>query len=421
MNKADKERISKYLVKHKAKSYHIATPVPIGCNICIVIPCHNEPDLIATLESLCQCQTLNYPIEVIIVVNQAQEDEGTNVSVQNAKTVEQFNRWTGTHSFDHLNFHLIEAMDLPKKEAGVGLARKIGMDEALRRFSSIDSNGTIVCLDADCTVSNGYLSAINQEFVNTDAGIGEVYYEHQFELEDETKLRQGIINYELFLRYYVEGLKKAGFSNAIQTVGSCMLVKALVYAKHGGMNKRKAGEDFYFLHKIVPHEKFITVKGGTVFPSCRTSDRVPFGTGKAQQDWLDSNSDTYFTYDPVVFQLLKEVNDTIRSLFENGVELWLDQLSNNTKQFFVAHHYQDKITLILSNCKSIGQFFNQFYIWFDGFLCMKFVHYMRDQHYPNIEIGEAVRKLSYWEGSLIEMLYTYREKDKRSEPGSSGI
>ena len=40
---------------------------------------------------------------------------------------------------------------------GVGLARKTGMDEAVRRFDIINNpEGVILSLDADCTVEHNY-------------------------------------------------------------------------------------------------------------------------------------------------------------------------------------------------------------------------------------------------------------------------
>ncbi len=35
-------------------------------------------------------------------------------------------------------------------------------------------------------------------------------------------------------------------------VGSALAVKALQYVKAGGMNRKQAGEDFYFVQKLVP-------------------------------------------------------------------------------------------------------------------------------------------------------------------------
>lgn len=393
MAKLSATHIDNYFKRFALRETLIPEAIDPSCEIIIVIPCHNEPDLIGTLKSLLKCRMPSTPVEVIVVVNQKAGSEQLLLGKQNAETIELFKVWNEQLKNEALQFHIIEALDMPAKHAGVGLARKIGMDEALRRFDSIGVNGTIVCLDADCRVSENYLIAIAKEFTQSSAGLGEVHFEHQFELEHDKNLRNGIINYELFLHYYVEGLKKAGFPNAIQTIGSCMLVKASTYAKHGGMNKRKAGEDFYFLHKIIPHEEFIEVASATVYPSCRTSDRVPFGTGKAQQDWLDQETQEYMTYDPRVFYELKSLLDVVKSFYTDDIKAVIQQLSEVPKDFIHQHSYVEKISLIKSNCKSLEQFKKQFFIWFDGFLCMKFVHFARDHYYPNRLIIDSVNTL----------------------------
>ena len=232
--------IKNYFKRFADQKPIIEKPISSLTEMIIVIPCHNEPDLLGTLDSLLACELPDCRIEVIVVVNEAERPK-SKINTQNQQTIEEFHTWKKLNSFKVIEFHLIEALSLPKKHAGVGSARKIGMDEALRRLVSIDQTGSIICLDADCRVSSTYLKAIYEDFHLTNCGIGEIHYEHRFELEEEQMLREGIINYELHLRYYVDGLKKAGFPNSIQTVGSCILVKSDTYAKHGGMNKRKAG------------------------------------------------------------------------------------------------------------------------------------------------------------------------------------
>lgn len=335
-----------------------------------------------------------------------------DVKQTNEKTLFRFQKWQSQNPLPMLQFHLTEAFDQPMKNAGVGLARKVGMDEAVRRFSSIGVNGTIVCLDADCTVSKNYLDAIHEEFVSRDAGIGVMNFEHHYEKENDKNLREGITNYELFLRYYVEGLRQSLFPNAIHTIGSCMLVKAAIYAKHGGMNKKKAGEDFYFLHKIVPHEKFITIEKGAVYPSCRTSDRVPFGTGKAQQDWLNKEDKIYLTYDPKVFEDLKMLNESIEFMYRLEYDRWIIQMPNTIQGFFEVHGYYEKLNSIKANCRTFDQFKKQFYVWFDGFLCLKFIHYARDTFYSNIPLINAAGDIINSESAdPSDLLKLYRDLD----------
>lgn len=387
------KHIEKYFRRFASREPLISQPIDRACQMIVVIPCHNEPDLIGTLDSLLDCKVPGAPVEVIIVVNQGELND-SKVSAQNKRTIDAFEEWNELAKTTYYGFHLIQALDMPKKHAGVGLARKVGMDEALRRFASIGIDGSIICLDADCRVSKNYLTEIEEKFGWSTAGLGEVHFEHLYQFEGNEKLRKGIVNYELFLRYYVEGLKYSGFPFAIQTIGSCMLVKASTYAKHGGMNKRKAGEDFYFLHKIIPHEAFIEVKDARVYPSCRTSDRVPFGTGKAQQDWLDQGSAEYTTYDPRIFEELKALLSVIDDFFEKTGQEVINLLPEIPRTFIQSHGYDRKIDLIKTNCKHPEQFRKQFFIWFDGFICMKFIHFVRDNYFKNIPIKQAIASLA---------------------------
>jgi hypothetical protein len=136
----------------------------------------------------------------------------------------------------------------------------------------------IACFDADCTCDPNYLAATENFFQSQPSAPGaSIYFEHPLDGEN----REPIALYELHLRYYVEALRYAGFPHAYHTIGSSMAARADPYFKQGGMNKRKAGEDFYFLHKIIPLGGFGEINDTRVIPSPRASHRVPFGTGRA--------------------------------------------------------------------------------------------------------------------------------------------
>ncbi|MFT5619111.1 MAG: cellulose synthase/poly-beta-1,6-N-acetylglucosamine synthase-like glycosyltransferase, partial [Arenicella sp.] len=129
--------------------------------IIITIPCHNELDLLGTLQSLKNCQPSVNPIEVIVGVN-AGVNSSEEIHQQNLQTKKEFELWITGNETELLKFHLVYTDDLPKKHAGAGLARKIIMDEAFYRFSSNQTDGLIVCLDADCRVSPNYLLCLEE-------------------------------------------------------------------------------------------------------------------------------------------------------------------------------------------------------------------------------------------------------------------
>ncbi len=156
------------------------------------------------------------------------------------------------------------------------------MDEAVRRFNLLNKpDGIILNLDADCRVKNNYFTAVFGEMHNRkDRTACSIYFEHPISgNEFSEEVYRSIILYELHLRYYLQGLAFTGFPYVHHTVGSAIAIKALPYIKAGGMNRRMAGEDFYFIQKLLPAGGFFNLNQTTVYPSPRSSARVPFGTG----------------------------------------------------------------------------------------------------------------------------------------------
>ena len=131
---------------------------------------------------------------------------------------------------------------------------------------------------------------------------------------------EGIAHYELYLRYYLLGLRYARFPHAYHTVGSSMAVRAWAYAKQGGMNRRQAGEDFYFLNKIIALGGFTELCGTTVVPSARRSHRVPFGTGRAMTEWLAGIDRYQRVFSPELFEELRAVFSAIPDWFDDPRE-----------------------------------------------------------------------------------------------------
>jgi hypothetical protein len=394
-----KSTIQTYLNKFSTTTKLIKEPIVDDVKTIIVIPSYKEEELEQTLLSLTQCDQPQFPYEIIVVLNSAEGDlEAHNFHDQ------QFAKFNRSFNIQHLKFIITAA---PPKHAGVGLARKIGMDEAVRRFSEIEFDGMIVCLDADCTVSKNYLTdlekiATHPENYNTVC----LHYEHDLEKQENPELLEGIIHYESFLRYYKEALMFSGFPYPYHTVGSSMAVKTSIYCKAGGMNKRKAGEDFYFLHKCFPYGKTIELNSVLVYPSCRTSDRVPFGTGRSQLNFLKERKEE--TYN---FQTFKD----LKILFESDLsEKSIRNFPTPLKIFLEENDLEGKLKEIKANTTSAEQFKKRFFVWFDGFMVLRFVHEMRDKHYQNEKINIGLKKLLDQETELKteEYLLLMRTKQK---------
>ena len=375
-----------YLNKFSNTTKLINDTINNNCKQIVIIPSYCEPELEKTLNSLLDCEPTKFITEVIIVLNCALGDEEAKHFHQSQKKEleQKFNK----HS--KLNFYFILVDCLPPKHAGVGLARKIGMDEAIRRFNEINFDGLLVCFDGDCVVNKNYLIELEKyasvpESYNTIC----LHFEHDLTTEQDETLNKGIIYYELFLRYYKESLGYCGFPYSFHTIGSSMAVKATIYCKAGGMNKRKAGEDFYFLTKVFPYGKIIELNTAIVYPSARISTRVPFGTGRAQQNFIEKQNEEYATYAFRSFEDLKQVFATDLYATEFDFNIFPQTL----KQFLPEAVLKNKLTEIKNNTTSKQQFQKRFFDWFDGFMILKFVHFVRDNYYSNASISQEVSSL----------------------------
>lgn len=419
--KTFREKISFYQQRFGYQPAQIEAPLHPETQLIVVIPCYDEPDLVGTLQSLAACDQPQAPVEVIVVINQGVNAPQESIA-QNQQTTQQAQAWVTTNTTEWLTVHIMQAHDLPKKSAGVGLARKIGMDEARYRFGVTGVNGGIVCLDADCRVASNYLQALEQAFAQ---GIqsASIHFEHRPDVSDV--LHQGIVQYELFLRYYVSALRWAGFPYAYHTIGSSMAVRAHIYALSGGMNRRKAGEDFYFLHKIAPLGKYYEISQTTVYPSSRTSHRVPFGTGKAQQKWLDNAQTLLPTYDPQTFIDLKELLSCTTQLFEQTneeIKQTYQAFPASIQAFFGWEEFIVQVQDIRQKTATLESFLKRWYHWLDGFKLLKYVHFVRDHHYPEIPINAASQQLlalleheSPQDAESSTLLEVYRNIDRSHE------
>lgn len=330
--------------------------------IAVVVPCFNEPDVVGALRSLRACERPVSGVEVIVVVN-ASADAAPEVKAQNRRSAEQARPYA----------HVLEFPDLPPKHAGVGLARKIGMDEALHRLADVGKlwDGIIVNFDADCLCDANYLCAIEAHFDKYSATPGcSIYFEHPPGPADL---------YELHLRYYVQALRFANFPCAFHTVGSCMAVRAQVYMEQGGMNKRKAGEDFYFLQKVIALGNYTDLVTTRVIPSGRESDRVPFGTGRAIGDYLCGK--------PMQTYPLEAFLD-LKAFFAD-----IEHPPAAMTQFLARLNFTAKLGEIRRNTATPAAFRDRFFRWFNGFMVMKWIHFARDNLYGPRPIPDEAERL----------------------------
>jgi len=402
---------------------------PLGkrASLFVVIPCYNEPDILTTLNSLAACFPPIVDVSVLVVINDS-EDAPEDAIEQNISTLNSIREWKLEHKNLFFDVQRVYAKALPRKWAGVGWARKIGMDEAVKLVIKNNiPDGIIVSFDADSTVSPNYFLAIESVFKENPAfNFFTIHFEHPYANKELSPLiREGIIRYELHMRYFRNAMQWSGYPHAIHTVGSSFALKASAYVKQGGMNRRKAGEDFYFLHKLVLLGDYGNISSTTVFPAARQSDRVPFGTGAAMKKWCEGSSELDVTYSLEVFSQLKplfvqpsqfwkmmpaEIDDTLGSLHP-----LLQSFCNKTG-------IATEILELSDNCSNTKVFERRFFHLLNAFWILKYLNFSHEGSFNKADLqSESVSLLQHIGiqagdiPSIEKILEIFRNLDKRNQ------
>jgi len=382
-----------YLSKNLFLLPRIIKPLPLAglSSFIVIIPAYLEEGLLKTLISLKNAKKPAGQVIILTIINYSESDTQNNKKINHRLFLET-EKWCREHSEAGKLFYVYEAKDLPQKHAGAGLARKIGMDWAVTVFDSENNpDGIILSMDADTLVEENYFTAVEEAFHgDTAAGGCTISFLHAVEGDEfPDEVYRAVINYELHLRYFKNMLALTGFPYAYYTLGSCFGVKAEVYVRSGGMNRKKGGEDFYFLHKIFPHDKFIEIKTTTVYPSPRPSLRVPFGTGPAIYKILQSGDGKMITYNPKGFDDLRKFFGHVNNFFYSE-EYIPFEFSPALKDFLTDNDFSGKIREIRDNTASPDSFRKRFFLWFDGLMVVK---YLNSVTYPKVDVNEAVYEL----------------------------
>ncbi len=446
-----------YLQKHAIRPpLFLKEPDP-QLNTIITIPAYNESGLLTCLTSLFNCDPPLAPTEVLVLINSAKSSSAEIVE-KNRQVYKEVMEWILKHRLEiHYSansnrqeiknhyrptshqqhkprFFVTLMEDLPEKQFGAGLARKLVMDEAVRRFMRAEElgnpkDGIIVSLDADAVVRQDYLRALEEHFKKHPLASGcSISFEHplnQHEYYDlfskavdpsPTSLKKtdlppvnyppevfkAVTNYELHQRYYLLAVRHTGYPYAFHTVGSCFAVHAETYCRVGGMNRRKAGEDFYFIQKVAMQGRFTECRSTRVYPSPRPSDRVPFGTGPDISRQISTSLPPYLTYHPELFEHLRRFFASIPGLYrsdsnsasadvipDNDAAVSTYGIPRILSRYLEESGFWEEMEEIRANTASEAAFRKRFYGKFNMFRILKYLHFAMDQGVEKMEVTEA--------------------------------
>ncbi len=420
------QSVKKYLTKYLAGDWVLETGNTGLINNAVVVPAISEYENIKfLLTSLSGIDNVFFKNTLFIFVINNAANSGDEIKKDNINTLHLLHNIISGNPEDKFSEDIISSEiriavidastggnELPGNIAGVGLARKIGMDLALTVFNyKTGDKKILICLDADCRVEKNYLTEIVENFNNRNLSAAVIKYTHSKAKDPETE--RAIICYEIFLNYYELGLKLARSPYSFHTIGSTIACDYESYIKVEGMNKNKAGEDFYFMEKLIKNVKVDKIKTTSVHPAPRISWRVPYGTGQRIGRFLTNTHDEYLLYNPVTFYILREWLEVF--LFGESLSAaeylkhagLIDVSLNNFLRNQKFEEIWDKIS---AHSSGEVQLQRQKLLWFDGFKTLKLIHFLRDNGNPQINMFEALDKI------FTELKINFPDRDKNSIP-----
>jgi len=366
----------------------------------VVIPSLAEGEsLFATLQSL-EANPVQWrdSFLVLVVVNHG-EQACTEEKQQNLQSLA---RLVESSANSTLSLAWVDAaspgLEIPAKQAGVGFVRKLGLDLAL---SCLDwqKQPLLVCLDADTLVEPNYLQTIVAHFQRSPLGAAVLPFRHQ---QAGDALQQAAIDrYELFMRSYVYGLRLAGSPYAFNSVGSAIACRAEAYVRCGGMNSRKAGEDFYFLQKLAKTDGVDLMTGTRVFPEPRVSSRVPFGTGRSMGRLLEGDTEGVLFYPVAAFEILSGWLLCVTQNLTADADLLFSRaegLSVVLADYLVQIEWHATWPKLQKNHRTENGRAKAFHAWFDGFRTLRLIHLLCDAGLSRGEPEEMLPAFFSWDG-----------------------
>lgn len=384
----------KYIQKHQAYNNY-AIPTEFNYGMVVVIPCYDEPDVLTTLKSLMHCLPTKYPVGVLVVVNSSELTDEVIVK-HNRETYHEVVAFAEENNQPQLTFHALLCENMPRKHAGVGLARKIGMEWAVRGFlQSENSNGVIISLDADCKVSENYLQLIEYQFNTYSPNCCVLNFEHRAK-DESPALQNAIDQYEAYIWYFRNALKAIDFPFYYHTIGSAFAVLADVYVRVGGIGRQQGGEDFYFLQKVFFLGKTTELMKVFVYPEARFSDRIPFGTGPALEKILETGDGLLRVYSVEAFKALKEFFVLRIKFYKQSQEVvsaLVEQLHLSVQHFLKENNLLTAIADCNENSATANTFEKRFFHHFDAFTIIKYLNFAHNNYFELTPVHIAKDKL----------------------------
>lgn len=337
----------------------------------IIIPAYSEFEyLFNTLNTINnQSSLLIDDLLVVIVINNS-NTEDQHIVKNNMKTYNALIK--KKYKFEFIAIDCFsKKFALSNKIAGVGIARKIGMDYCIQ-YSAADS--LFCCLDADTIIAADYLKIIDAQFKKLRFSTAVVNFSHQ--LNDNPKINAIVMQYEKLLKKIANKINDTGSPYGYVSMGSTIVCSCKAYIAIGGIQPLKATEDFYFLQQLAKYNSIHKIKNILVYPSARSEQRVYLGTGYRIKNFSKNKSFQDLDIMPDGFHALKLIYNIVDKnwmLSSNKISNLFKSIDLKVYEYMKNNNFIYIFNQIKKNTDNKQQCQNQFNNWFDNLKIYKFL------------------------------------------------
>jgi len=355
---------AKYLRRHPAPE---GASRPDGFRRGVVIPVWDEndelPGLFASLAAA--LRSAPRPVAVIPVVNHPPGSDP-------APSLETLRRFDA----GELRLPNLFPVYAPDLAGGVGAARALGIDLFLAAQTAESVGDTLIwSLDADSPVEERYFAAV-EGFMAAHPRCGAATLGFSHRPAPTPEAERAIREYENWMRGHAAALRAAGSPYSFIALGSAIVCRGDACIRAGGMKRRTAGEDFYFLQELVKCGGVEEISDVLVHPSPRLSARVPFGTGPAMRRMLTAGEAPQSS-SPAAYAVLAALLATV---VEPGAldsaETLMARIPAEAREFLAAEGFPAVWGRILGNLpREESARIAAWHRWFDGLKTLRLLHW----------------------------------------------
>lgn len=384
---------SRYLQRYAYLPAICEEQPPHDLALCIVVPCYREHHVVKFLAHLAGCEAPPLRCEVLLVWN-SHESEPQATSAEHAMLAQAARSWCDRNA-PWFTLQNLMCDALPAARPGLSMARKVGLDEALRRMDTASHEGILVLSSADVRYSRSYFVAVCQALLNNQIP-GACYSQFQYSGAGEPDaVKQAAVLYELYLHYLNVGASLCGFPYPLVIPAPAISLTATAYIKSGGYAATYNEQSTAFVARLNELGNFKRIPQVQVTLLARNEVRPGSEAARTIARMSRRNRSRLYVPHPNGFALLYRLLSSLPELYlaEHLKLRQVADLGAPVQRYFDKLFFDEHIAKLRQNSRHLASFQERFFQWFNAARVMQFLKFLSDEIHPPMHVEHSLTVL----------------------------